>query len=378
MTTTQGAIPGPRGLTSNATTNPSPTASSSNIIVPNGNDFWTKSLEKLDNKHQGIIRKYQISQPDNVATLNKTLDSLMAKIQDQRNESVANQWTIEIGSTVIVLRDKADSVLDWLNKFKPVVDVAVNADPIHAGLPWAGIRMFVEAANADRDAISHLLSGLDRVFALVRRCDVYEQLYFRHMYDVANRAAYQNMERAIISLYTLILKFLAVSLITYERSTGARAWHSFLNPEELASFDNGFRNAERGVVNEAELLERSLGRVVVESMNRQFKGLQDEISALNSLSTTLISIASTVNNINTTVSDTQKTVGNLWRSHELKLKIKILRWTSEVPYQDHHGAARSRRVEGTGDWIFKRREYQKWRTTDQSAILWVHGIRKFM
>ena len=42
------------------------------------------------------------------------------------------------------LGDEADKVLLWLDRFKSVGDIAVNADPIHAGLPWAGIRLLLE------------------------------------------------------------------------------------------------------------------------------------------------------------------------------------------------------------------------------------------
>ena len=38
----------------------------------------------------------------------------------------------------------ADKVLLWLDRFKSVGDIAVNVDPIHAGLPWAAIRLLLE------------------------------------------------------------------------------------------------------------------------------------------------------------------------------------------------------------------------------------------
>ena len=42
------------------------------------------------------------------------------------------------------LRDEADTVMLWLDRFKPVGDIAVNADPIHAGLPWVGVCLLPE------------------------------------------------------------------------------------------------------------------------------------------------------------------------------------------------------------------------------------------
>lgn len=44
----------------------------------------------------------------------------------------------------MTLREEADKVLLWLDRLKQVGDITVNADPIHAGLPWAGIRLLLE------------------------------------------------------------------------------------------------------------------------------------------------------------------------------------------------------------------------------------------
>jgi hypothetical protein len=41
--------------------------------------------------------------------------------------------------------------LAWLDKFKQVGDVAVNFDPHHAALPWAGVRLMLEVC---RDVLS--------------------------------------------------------------------------------------------------------------------------------------------------------------------------------------------------------------------------------
>ncbi len=38
-------------------------------------------------------------------------------------------------------------MLAWLDKFKQVGDVAVNFDPQHAALPWAGIRLLLEVSR---------------------------------------------------------------------------------------------------------------------------------------------------------------------------------------------------------------------------------------
>lgn len=40
----------------------------------------------------------------------------------------------------LILRDHAERIVNWLHKFKEVGDIAVQYDPVHAALPWAGVR----------------------------------------------------------------------------------------------------------------------------------------------------------------------------------------------------------------------------------------------
>ena len=57
-------------------------------------------------------------------------------------------------------------------------------------------------------------------------------------------------------------------------------------------------------------------------------------------------------------------------------RIGILKWFSDVPYRGHHDLACEGRVEGTGQWLFQRREFRHWQQSDESQILWLYGIRK--
>ena len=54
---------------------------------------------------------------------------------------------MEFKGRTIVLRHLADKVVFWLEKFKQVGDIAVNVDPLHAGLPWACIRLLLQVIH---------------------------------------------------------------------------------------------------------------------------------------------------------------------------------------------------------------------------------------
>jgi hypothetical protein len=44
----------------------------------------------------------------------------------------------------VYLSEQADKVVRLLDKFKAVGDVIASVDPIHIGLPWAGVRAILE------------------------------------------------------------------------------------------------------------------------------------------------------------------------------------------------------------------------------------------
>lgn len=48
---------------------------------------------------------------------------------------------------MIILRDLLEKVMVWVNKFKEVVDVAIQYDPVHAALPWAAVRFLLQVKS---------------------------------------------------------------------------------------------------------------------------------------------------------------------------------------------------------------------------------------
>jgi hypothetical protein len=66
----------------------------------------------------------------------------------QRCASKTIEWTYK--GRQIYLHDQVDKVLRFLDKFRSVGDVIANVDPIHVGLPWAGVRIILEVSIRPR------------------------------------------------------------------------------------------------------------------------------------------------------------------------------------------------------------------------------------
>lgn len=96
--------------------------------------------------------------------------------------------------------------------------------------------------------------------------------------------------------------------------------------------------------------------------------LRDQVQDNNA---TMISL------LNSTVSNHRETMSRfdkIEESYDEHDRLKILSWLSAIPYHQHHKKSYSEVLEGTGSWFLEDSEYHQWRDSDQSAMLWIHGI----
>lgn len=69
---------------------------------------------------------------------------MLAAAQKAREDSDAKCWKYEWKGETIILRDITDKIVNWVDRFKSVVQVGVSFDPVHAALPWMGFRFILE------------------------------------------------------------------------------------------------------------------------------------------------------------------------------------------------------------------------------------------
>jgi hypothetical protein len=106
-----------------------------------GPALLNRALELLSPRERGTIEEHIIATTNGI---NSALEQALNAAQMKQNLCENKRWTFTFGGHTVTLREEADKVLLWLDRFKQVGDIAVNVDPIHAGLPWAGIRLLLE------------------------------------------------------------------------------------------------------------------------------------------------------------------------------------------------------------------------------------------
>jgi len=92
-------------------------------------DFLKDALKELTEKDRSVIQEHV------AFDIGDTVKAAYDAAEKQKTICRDKRWP---GN------DKADKVLLWLDRFKSVGNVVANVDPVHVGLPWAGIRMLLE------------------------------------------------------------------------------------------------------------------------------------------------------------------------------------------------------------------------------------------
>lgn len=130
--------PRTRELSSQTTTLPTSTLPTSPTQAPASDtlsaqqcqvarEFNGAALALLNDRQRSIIKTHIGSDVED------DLQATWNAANDERNKLNDKRW-----------KAKANAVLLWLHRFRSVGTIMAAADPIHAGLPWAGIRFILE------------------------------------------------------------------------------------------------------------------------------------------------------------------------------------------------------------------------------------------
>lgn len=115
------------------------------VIDTDGTVLRRLAVEKLGTKYQDELKFLNTS-----GEVNSVLAEAIAETKKKGEEYKKDRWAMRSNEKVIKLGEKTDSIVIWLDKIKTVGDVASNADPIHIGLPWTGVRFLLIVSGLHR------------------------------------------------------------------------------------------------------------------------------------------------------------------------------------------------------------------------------------
>ncbi len=152
--------PSPSITTLVATDVASPSSPSGTTALPLCS-LWDAALKKLPATYQAeLLQLNALSRSASAkvgcvstatpAPASIDIAALCALAVKHRDACEQGRWKFAFGGRgeVIVLRDAAAKVIAWLDKFKQAGDIAIQYDPHHFALPWAGVRLLLEVCRS--------------------------------------------------------------------------------------------------------------------------------------------------------------------------------------------------------------------------------------
>lgn len=80
----------------------------------------------------------------NVSDIDLMLEQVLVATKKKQRCCIEKRWTFTFTKWIVVVKEKTDKMINWLNRFTTIEDVVTNVDLMHVSLSWADIRLLLE------------------------------------------------------------------------------------------------------------------------------------------------------------------------------------------------------------------------------------------
>lgn len=320
------------------------------------NDLWASALSRLsDSDRQNLTFGGGQGQ---LAVLNE----LQRLTEDSRDQCIKKRWRLKRpgrGGETIIIRDLFSKIAGWIVRFREIGDVVVQYDPAHAALPWAGVRFLLQIAVSDMVKFGFVIEGAEVIARMISRYALFEDIYLHR-----TSKAVQELQDALVRLYTAILLYLSKAKGFFEQNSAKRMLKAVFVSEE------DFQKLAGSINNEETRVDRCAGLVDAETRNGITETLESLSINQESKNSQLLSFLHTIDGPVFRMSGQLHSVEDHLDEHE---RVQILRWLSSQPYIEHHEQIFKHVLSGSGAWLLQDPLYIQWHRNSASSLLWLHG-----
>lgn len=141
----------PLGLPDCSSAVPARTSSPGAAYTRCGSSILADALEALEPDDRELTSSLLLH--TNAISVDAAFDEVHTRARVLQQRCKSKRWSWNYKGRQVYLADQVDKVVRLLDKFKAVGDAIANVDPVHVGLPWAGIRAILEVCILGRDIL---------------------------------------------------------------------------------------------------------------------------------------------------------------------------------------------------------------------------------
>ena len=355
--------------------------------------LWAEAVGKI--KHE-LPPEIRAQLPDNLDKSGAALivQNVVKEAEERQKDSAAKEHQIEVpgkSGKKVKLRDVYGGILSFAMKFRDVGDIAIQASPPQAALPWAIVRLCLTAAFNKHEFYGVVIQGLEMVSSIVSHYIVIERVFVG--VDSVNARAVRS---SLLALYAAVLKFLREALKFFPPPEKVDEDKGLLRRKFASGVDKvrrTFRNLDvtyQDVVKDI-LTSVSKGKDSVDSdadhayaeMNFDaFDQIGKQLDAMGyaeaernrRLDVLREEFDRQLESIDYKVSEMYDSMKESQQESNFR---QVLDWLSPAVQDQRrktsHQSLKSRRLPSSGSWLLRDEEYLQWQDSKKSSIAWVRG-----
>ncbi|GKZ38746.1 hypothetical protein AbraIFM66950_011182 [Aspergillus brasiliensis] len=327
--------------------------------------LWAIAFSSLSEKDRRIFRLSDKSPPDT----KQILTDILTAVEKQRDRCKRDKWTtISIAGKELVIRDVCAKIAAYVQKFMEVVDTAVQYDPVHAALPWAGVRFLLQLTFTAFETFGAIVEGLEKATRLIARCGILEALLIR--YSGGATDAKVGLEEELVKLYSVVLDFLCKAKKHYDGSRLKRVLN-LTSRQSLQELVQEMEAAEQRVLVMKGLVDSERMASVHDGISMMLLTVTSAANGVDNMETRLDQALADLDKPLVRISNDVSDLHNALQENE---RSELLQWLSTVPVQQHHREILGSVLAGSGEWLLNEPRFLNWKDSSSSETFWLHGI----
>ncbi|KAE9375949.1 hypothetical protein N431DRAFT_404041 [Stipitochalara longipes BDJ] len=317
--------------------------------------LWEKGYTQLSEseKYKELFIRYEAIIEE--ATPHKTWDGsfpkkMEASVQEQINVMKQKQWVLQWDKKDIVIRDQAKRIVKFVQTFTNLGTAIAAIDPVHAGIPWAGVctilTLILNDSTQHQDALNRLEDISTIVGNFIYIIDVYVQSYDLNPSSESNAA----FEKCILNVYSNVLIFQMRAALHFQKSTMARTASNIVKSVDWTELLSTIKKCDAECLAMTSMTATLNMSSTISSINNNLVDIQEKWKEINDMN------------------DTMKKLEASWEKKQKDIR-KMIEWISEVQVGIDHERARTNlgeRYWNSGQWFLNGPEFKTWKAS-------VHG-----
>lgn len=354
--------------------------------------LWAEAVGKIRKDLTNEIRE-QLPDDLDSSGASQILQTVIKEANDRQKDTTAKETQVEVpgkNGRKVKLRDIYGSILSFAMKFRDVGDIAIQASPPQAALPWAIVRFCLTAAFNKHEFYGVIIQGLEMVSSIISHYIVIERVFVG--VESVNARAVRN---SLLALYAAVLQFLRAALNFFPPVVKVEEGFHFRRKlasgvdkvqRTFKSLDVTYQDSVKDILSrvsegknsvdsDADHAYAEMNFDAFDTIGKQLDAMGYEEAERNRrLDVLREEFDGQPESIDYKVTEMY---ANMKESQQENNIRQVLDWLSPAVQdqrrQTIHQNLRNHRLPSSGLWLLRDEAYLQWQDSTKSSIAWIRG-----